>query len=116
MVGGSSLGLDPGPSGAGGWYGWQRLQPEIGDTDFVDHRGGYPLGRIPSGDRAVVLVFPEWDASGYVTEERQIPSRDRGGEDLLGLMQMLVPGAAHQRGGERLPPGHPGPGRLFQPR
>ena len=38
-----------------------------------------------AGDRAVVLVFPEWDASGYVTEERQIPSRNRPGEDLAFL-------------------------------
>ena len=45
-----------------------------------------------AGDRAVVLVFPEWDASGYVTEERQIPSRDREGEDLLGLMRVLCEG------------------------
>ena len=44
------------------------------------------------GDRAVVLVFPEWDAGGYVTEQRQIPSRDRPGEDLFGLMEVLCAG------------------------
>ncbi len=44
------------------------------------------------GDRSVVLVYPEWDATGYVTEERQIISRDRAGEDLLNLMRLLCAG------------------------
>ena len=44
------------------------------------------------GDRSVVLVYPEWDASGYVTEERLISSRDRAGEDLLNLMRQLCQG------------------------
>ncbi len=44
------------------------------------------------GDRSVVLVFPEWDATGYVTEERLITSRDRTGEDLLNLMRQLCKG------------------------
>lgn len=44
------------------------------------------------GDRSVVLVYPEWDATGYVTEERQISSRDRSGEDLLALMRQLCQG------------------------
>ena len=44
------------------------------------------------GDRSVVLVYPEWDATGYVTEERQIISRDRAGEDLLNLMRQLCEG------------------------
>ena len=47
---------------------------------------------VRMGDRAVVLVYPEWDATGYVTEERQITSRDRSGEDLLNLMQQLCKG------------------------
>jgi len=46
----------------------------------------------PTGDRAVVLVFPTWDASGYVTELRQIPSRNRQGEDLLGIISNLCLG------------------------
>jgi hypothetical protein len=49
-------------------------------------------GDVVAGDRAVMLVFPEWDASGYVTEQRQISSRDRAGEDLLGIMQVLCDG------------------------
>jgi len=45
-----------------------------------------------SGDRAVVLIFPEWDAMGYIFEERQIPSRNRAGEDLLTIMNALCLG------------------------
>ncbi|MGD9547635.1 MAG: GerMN domain-containing protein [Candidatus Krumholzibacteriia bacterium] len=45
-----------------------------------------------TGDRAVRVVFPEWDGSGFVTEERQIPSRDRPAEDLLNIMRSLCQG------------------------
>lgn len=80
--------------GAGGWFGWQRMQPEMETGDFTTSLEDIPEAQTPSGDRAVVLVFPEWDASGFVTEERQIPSRDRGGEDLLSLMRILCQGPA----------------------
>lgn len=76
---------------AAGWWYWQRddgpvtpgfeLEEEVSDTAVE-----------PAGDRAVTLVFPEWDASGYVTEQRQIPSRDRPGEDLLQVMALLCDG------------------------
>lgn len=77
---------------AGG--GWWFLKPdleEVGD-DFSDLDSGALVDVTVAGDRAVVLVFPEWDASGYVTEERQIPSRDRPGEDLLVLLRDLCEG------------------------
>jgi hypothetical protein len=45
-----------------------------------------------AGDRAVVLVFPEWDASSYVSERRRIPSRGRPEEDLQALMDALCAG------------------------
>jgi len=79
--------------GGGGWLAKITLLDDDGvvaefaAVDFTDAGS-----EIPAGDRAVVLVFPEWDATGYVTEERSIPSRDRVGEDLLGLMQVLCEG------------------------
>jgi hypothetical protein len=45
-----------------------------------------------AGDRAVVLVFPEWDAMGFVSERRQIPSHARPDEDLFNLMATLCEG------------------------
>lgn len=77
---------------AAGWWYWQSGQKEsekdaFGGFDAVD-----PDATARAGDRAVMLVFPEWDAGGFVTEQRQIPSRDRPGEDLLGLMQVLCEG------------------------
>jgi hypothetical protein len=44
------------------------------------------------GDRAVVLVFPEWDGAGYVTERRRIASRGRPEEDLRALLELLCDG------------------------
>lgn len=75
-----------------GWWYWQRDGSGPATPGFeLDEEVEAPA-REPAGDRAVTLVFPEWDASGYVTEQRQIPSRDRPGEDLLGLMRMLCEG------------------------
>ena len=75
---------------AGWWFlrsGTDQVEDEFAGLD------GIGVVDTPlAGDRAVVLVFPEWDASGYVTEERQIPSRDRPGEDLLGLISVLCEG------------------------
>lgn len=77
---------------AGG--GWWFLKPDLEETgdEFSDLGTGALVDATVAGDRAVVLVFPEWDASGYVTEERQIPSRDRPGEDLLVLLKDLCEG------------------------
>jgi hypothetical protein len=61
-------------------------------VDFSGGDAGLADISAVAGDRAVVLVFPEWDARGYVTEERQIPSRDRPGEDLHALMGALCEG------------------------
>lgn len=52
-----------------------------------------PTAPAPSvGDRAVVLVFAEWDGAGYVTERRRIPSRGRAEEDLRRLLEQLCDG------------------------
>ncbi len=76
--------------GAGGWL----LLREKGLPSFLPEETA-TIERQPaplSGDRAVVLVFPEWDAMGYVAEQRQIPSRLRADEDLLTLMESLCAG------------------------
>jgi len=74
--------------------GWWFLRPGVDEVE--DEFAGLDASGVANtpvaGDRAVVLVFPEWDASGFVTEERQIPSRDRSGEDLFGLISVLCEG------------------------
>ncbi|MCP4292307.1 MAG: GerMN domain-containing protein [bacterium] len=80
--------------GGGGYWYWttsQAIEASVGFDVFVS---GNDVGQTRMGDRSVVLVFPQWDATGYVTEERQISSRDRAGEDLLSLMQQLCQGPA----------------------
>ena len=76
----------------GGWWFLQKGDNQDVGEDFGDLGTGDVVDAPLAGDRAVVLVFPEWDASGYVTEERQIPSRDRPGEDLLVLIGVLCEG------------------------
>ncbi|MCP4574404.1 MAG: hypothetical protein GY838_18800 [bacterium] len=75
-----------------GWWYWQGgdVAPVTPGFELADDPEQAVLE--PAGDRAVTLVFPEWDASGYVTEQRQIPSRDRPGEDLLQVMSLLCAG------------------------
>lgn len=51
-----------------------------------------PPPEVPAGDRAVVLVYPQWDATGYVTERRRIPSRGYAEEDLRALLEELARG------------------------
>ena len=77
---------------AGGWWYWNRgedipEEPGFAEVDLQEETVGER-----AGDRAIMLVFSEWDASGYVTEQRQIPSRDRPGEDLMGIMAVLCAG------------------------
>jgi len=78
---------------AAGWLYWQRGGGGSGEeADFAPEEVLDVDGGARAGDRAVMLVFPEWDAGGFVTEQRQIPSRDRPGEDLLGVMTVLCGG------------------------
>jgi len=74
------------------YFGWQALvvSPLDEAEDFASVIN-VEAGDL-SGDRAVVLVFPTWDATGYVTELRQIPSRNRQGEDLLSIIKSLCSG------------------------
>jgi len=78
---------------AAGWWYWQRDSAGPSTPGFELEEDVVDVTALePAGDRAVTLVFPEWDASGFVTEQRQIPSRDRPGEDLLSLMSQLCTG------------------------
>ena len=75
-----------------GYFGWQFFNQDTDQVDMGPALEAVPETVEPAGDRAIVLVFPEWDASGFVTEQRQIPSRDRFDEDLLGVMKLLCDG------------------------
>ena len=77
---------------AAGWWYWNRGDETLEPVEFGEPGTEVPAPGEPAGDRAIVVVFPEWDASGYVTEQRQITSRDRAGEDLLGIMTALCLG------------------------
>jgi len=77
---------------ASGWFLihlGQGVDTPGNELDLTDE--GTPV-EPEVGDRAVVLVFPEWDASGYVTERRRIPSRGRAEEDLQALLEQLCAG------------------------
>ncbi len=60
---------------------------EVEEIPLVEKELGKAMG-----ERAVVLVFPNWDATGYIIEERQLPSRDRLEADLLAVMSALCDG------------------------
>lgn len=78
--------------GTAGYFGWKIVERNRLPEDEIESMTVVQEQGEPSGDRAVVLVFPEWDASGYVTEQRLIPSRDRADEDLLEMMNLLCGG------------------------
>jgi spore germination protein GerM len=75
-----------------GYFGWQVMDRNMDRPEIETRTEPIPDTGEPAGDRAVVLVFPEWDAAGYVTEQRMIPSRSRDEEDLLGVMTLLCEG------------------------
>ncbi len=58
-----------------------------------------------AGERAVVLVFPNWDATGYILEQRQVPSRQRLEQDLLAVMGALCAGPRTSGAVSALPSG-----------
>jgi hypothetical protein len=78
--------------GVSAWFLWQ-LGRDVGPAggDSITATGPVVEDTI-AGDRAVVLIFPEWDAAGFVSERRRIPSRGRSEEDLQALMQELCDG------------------------
>ncbi len=76
----------------GAWFLFFReFQVDTPDLTTIEDLSGQQIAEV-AGDRAVVLIFPEWDAMGYIFEERQIPSRNRAGEDLLTIMNALCRG------------------------
>ncbi len=85
------------------WFLW-NLGRDVGPgfDDLAGEAGPVPEDRA-AGDRAVVLVFPEWDAAGYVSERRRIPSRGRSEEDLHALMVELCAGPARSGAVSALP-------------
>jgi spore germination protein GerM len=58
-----------------------------------------------TGDRSVVLVFPRWDASGFLREERLLPSRSRIAQDLLAVMNALCEGPTSSGATTAIPAG-----------
>jgi len=90
-------------AGGSAWFLWSLgRQPasEIGAIETPTR----PVAETPAaGDRAVILVFPEWDAAGHVTERRRVPSRGRAEEDLLAIMQELCAGPRRSGAAHGLP-------------
>lgn len=68
-----------------------------------------------SGTRGVVLVFPNRDATGTVTEERQLPSRGRMDEDLLAVVRALAEGPRGGSGVAALPEGATAEAAFYDP-
>jgi hypothetical protein len=99
---------------AAGWWWGQRGADQTAE-EFPEFAAGPAVEAPLAGDRAVVLVFPEWDASGFVTEERQIPSRDRPGEDLLGVLTVLCEGPRISGAVSALPDGTRALAAFFDP-
>jgi len=100
--------------GAAGWWYWNSGQEPVEEPGFGQFDAAEEaVGR--AGDRAVMLVFPEWDASGFVTEQRQIPSRDRQDEDLHRLMTVLCGGPGISGAVSAMPAGTHALGAFMDP-
>lgn len=79
-------------AGASAWFmiNLGRDGGPLGEDFVVDQAATEDEPTV--GDRAVVLVFPEWDGAGFVTERRRIASRGRPEEDLRALLELLCDG------------------------
>ncbi len=76
---------------AAGWFLLAR-QGRVGNgLDAAEMAVTAETGPV-TGDRAVRVVFPEWDGEGFVIEQRRVPSRGRPDEDLLSIMVSLCSG------------------------
>jgi len=88
---------------ASAWFMLQLGSDTGGGPIVLEVQDEIDTSETMAGDRAVILVFPEWDASGYVSERRRIPSRGRPEEDLLALMNELCEGPARSGAVSALP-------------
>ena len=89
--------------GASGWFLWNLGRESGPGFDDLPDDGAAVAEDPAAGDRAVILVFPEWDAAGYVSERRRIPSRGRSEEDLRALMTELCAGPVRSGAVSALP-------------
>ena len=89
---------------AGAWFLWRlgrQRADGIGDLIGDPHE---MVAEPAAGDRALILVYPEWDVSGYVTERRIIPSQGHPEEDLRALLIELCKGPTISGAVSGLPP------------
>jgi hypothetical protein len=85
------------------WFLW-NLGRDIGPGyEALPGESAPVVEEEAAGDRAVILVFPEWDAAGFVSERRRIPSRGRSEEDLRALMGELCAGPGRSGAVSALP-------------
>ncbi len=90
-------------AGGSAWFLWSLGRQAAPELEAVPEPSA-PAAEAPAaGDRAVILVFPEWDAAGYVTERRRVASRGRAEEDLLAIMQELCTGPQRSGAASALP-------------
>jgi spore germination protein GerM len=86
-----------------GWYLWRLGRESAPGFVELEDEALPTLEDQAAGDRAVILVFPEWDAAGYVSERRRIPSRGRSEEDLQALLNELCSGPGRSGAVSALP-------------
>jgi hypothetical protein len=89
---------------ASGWFLWNLGSQQSEGFEDLTVEESQVEPEQPAGDRAVILVFPEWDAAGYVTERRRVPSRGRDEEDLLAIMTELCGGPERSGAAPAVPP------------
>ncbi len=85
---------------------WWAYRQSLNHDDLLSGGGPNAAVDLPqAGDRAVVLVFPQRDGDGWLSEDRRLASRGQPGEDLLALMQALCGGPRSGRAVSGLPRG-----------
>ncbi len=89
----------------GAGAGWLLLSRHGGAPDLQVTSPTAAEQEPVAGDRAVRVVFPEWDGEGYIIEQRRVPSRGRPDEDLLAIMTSLCAGPVTSGAISALPAG-----------
>jgi spore germination protein GerM len=99
------------------WLGWAAVAAVIVIAGFLLFRERTPAGpgqveqadqaALPEavGGRPVEVVFPNLDATGFVVEQRQVPSSGRLEDELLAVMSELAAGPTGTAGVPALPVG-----------